>query len=179
MNEASRPHIFTPSHTSGVHSTKHTPAWVKDVLSVCIDNVYPTALSISDCFNALAAFLCPLPAIWHKANILCSGPFPAQLKKLLSSVAWFRCSAVNRVNSGTFCTWFIRCFVQRRRGSLRASRFPYCGTAVETVLHSVSQLAVLLLLLSEGRNGQQDCLLLKCLRCQAVTLISAVIDRKA
>lgn len=102
----------------------------------------------------------------------------SQLKKLLSSVAWFRCSAVNRVNSGTFCTWFIRCFVQRRRGSLRASGFPYCGTAVETVLHSVIQLAMLLLLLSEGRNGQQDCLLLKCLRCQAVTFISAVIDRK-
>lgn len=91
----------------------------------------------------------------------------SQLKKLLSSVAWFGCSAVNRVNSGTFCTWFIRCFVQRRRGSLRASGFPYCGTAVETVLHLVIQLAVLLLLLSEGRprNGQQDCLLslLKCL----------------
>lgn len=88
----------------------------------------------------------------------------SQLKKLLSWVAWFRCSAVSRVNSGTFCTWFIRCFVQRRRGSLRASGFPYCGTPVVTVLHSVIQLAVLMLLLSEGRNGQQDCLLLKCLR---------------
>lgn len=104
----------------------------------------------------------------------------SQLKKLLSSVAWFRCSAVNRVNLTQ---------VRSARGSSAALSNADAAHCVRQDFHTAVQPLRPCCIRSSswrcccccfrrGETGCRTCLLLKCLRCQAVTFISAVIDRK-